>query len=294
MKSKKHHNLVIFIVCLAFTASVDAFVGTIAVGLGQMNEDVGEVETAFAADAKLETEEMNVTTKIFYQPGMVRDEISVGGQDMVTIRRFDLDKVWMLMGQNMYMEIDPEENNPQNQQYELIEREVIGRETVNGMETTKYKSVYQTNEGKFGGFTWFTDDNIAVKAFMVQEGEGENQRVKFEITDLRRGEQAQSMFEIPAGYQKFDMGNFGNMSNPAAMGGAGAAGAYGAPPTTTSADDSSTASTSSASSTPSDEPGVTGDVADAAVEGAEEAAVEETKRGVKDTVSRGIRGLFGK
>jgi len=275
MVGKNISRIAVFVACLTCAATVDAFVGQIAVGLGQVNE-IGEIETSFAADAKVETEDMNVNTKIFYKPGRLRDEMDMGGQEMVTIRRFDTNQFWMIMGQGMYMEVDPESGNEQAQQYKLIEREVIGPETVNGMETTKYKSVYESKDGKFGGFTWFTDDNIAVKAFMIHETKGEKQRLRYEITDLRRGEQADSLFEIPAGYQKLEMGKFGGMPGAAGLGGAAAQDAAGRPTSTDA------------------EPDITDEVTNAAIEGAEEAAVEETKRGVKDTVSRGIRGLFGK
>ena len=284
MSSQNIAKTAVFTMCLLFGGSAYAFVGQIAVGLGQLNE-VGQIDTAFAADAKVETEEMNVNTKIFYTPGKLRDEMSMGGQEMVMIRRFDLNKLWMIMGQGMYMEIDPNGGSEQAQQYKLISREVIGPETVNGMQTTKYKSVYESKDGKFGGFTWFTDDNIAVKAFMIHETKGEKQRIKFEITDLRRGSQSDAMFEIPAGYQQFNMGGFGGMPNPGGMSGAGA---YGSP------QQQPTYSTSAQAPAGANQPGITNEVADAAVEGAEEAAVEETKKGVKDSVSKGIRSLFGK
>ncbi len=283
MSSQDIAKFAVLTTCLIFGASADAFVGQIAVGLGQLNE-VGQIDTAFAADAKVETEEMNVNTKIFYKPGKLRDEMSMGGQEMVIIRRFDLNKLWMIMGQGMYMDIDPDGGSDQAQQYTLIEREVIGPETINGMQTTKYKSVYESKDGKFGGFTWFTDDNIAVKAFMIHETKGEKQRIKFEITDLRRGNQSDSIFEIPAGYQQFNMGGFGGMPNPGAMSGAGTYGSQGQP----------TYGTTGQTPAAAEETGLTHEVADAAVEGAEEAAVEETKKGVKDSVSKGIRSLFGK
>jgi hypothetical protein len=208
----------LLIVSIATTAH--AFVGTIAVGLGRMN-DVGEIKTSFAANAKLETEEMTVDTRIHYKPGKVRDELNVGGQEMVTIRRFDISKVWMIMGRGMYMEIDADQGSEQAPDYKLISREVIGPETVNGMKTTKYKSVYETADGKFGGFTWYTDDNIAVKGFLVHQSKGEKQRVKFEFTSLERGDQPDSLFEIPDGYQQLNMGGIPGMPDMKGMGGMG-------------------------------------------------------------------------
>ena len=291
-KSTIFKSAVLFLF-LIFGTPAGAFVGQIAVGLGEMNE-VGQIDTPFSADAKVETEEMNVDVRIFYTPGKLRDAMSMSGQQMVMIRRFDLDKVWMIMGQGMYMEVDPEDGSDQAEEYKLISREVIGPETVNGMETTKYKSVYESKDGKFGGFTWFTDDNIAVKAFLIHETKGEKQRIKYEMSNLQRGSQSASMFEIPAGYQQFDMGNFAGMTNPGAMGSPANMPNAATTPPSGYGTEAPTYGTSAAPPGTTDDSGLPGDIADAAVEGAEEAAVEETKRGVKDSVSKGIRSLFGK
>lgn len=194
-----------------------AFVGTIAVGLGRM-QDMDEVETSFSADATIETAEATIESHINYKPGKVRDAVKVGGREMVTIRRFDLDKIWMIMGPGMVMEIDPEEGSDQAPDYELVSREKVGPETVNGMATTKYKSVYETRDGKFGGFTWYTEDHIAVKGFLVHQSKGEKVRLKFELRNLERGDQPDSIFELPKGAHKLDMRGLPGLPN---MGGAG-------------------------------------------------------------------------
>jgi hypothetical protein len=194
-----------------------AFVGAIAVGLGRM-QDMGEVETSFEADATIETEETTLQSHINYKPGKVRDAVKVGGREMVTIRRFDLDKVWMIMGPGMVMEIDPEQGSDQAPDYKLVSREKVGPDTVNGMATTKYKSVYETSDGKFGGFTWYTDDNIAVKGFLVHQSKGEKVRLKFELRNLERSDQPDSIFEPPAGAHKLDLRGIPGIPN---MGGGG-------------------------------------------------------------------------
>jgi hypothetical protein len=218
MINTNYIKAVVFTVCLATGGMAQAFVGAMAVGLGQMNDDVGRIQTSFSAEAKIETEEMTASTRIFYQPGKVRDEMNMDGQKMIMIRRFDMNKLWMIMGQGMYMDIDPEGGSQQAPNYRLLSREVIGPETVNGIETTKYKSIYESRDGKFGGFTWFTDDNIAVKGFLVHQTKGEKQRVKFEFTSLNRGPQADSLFEIPPGYRSFNMGGIPNMGGMPNMG----------------------------------------------------------------------------
>ncbi len=289
MKSNNIIKAVIITTCFAIGGVAHAFVGAIAVALGQLNEDVGQVQTSFAADVKIETEEMTATARVYYKPGKVRDEMNMGDQEMVVIRNFDTNKVWMIMGQGMYMEIDAGNGNNQAPEYKLISREVIGPETVNGMETIKYKSVYESKDGKFGGFTWYTDDNIAVKGFLIHESKGEKQRVKFEFTNLKRGAQADSLFEIPPGYQKLNMGGFGGMGGMGGMGQMGGAGGYSAPPTDSQTDGA-----------PADG-GLAQDVADEIQQTATDAATDETEaakkeglQGIRDNVRKGIGKLFGR
>ena len=119
-----------------------AFVGGIAVSIGRATNVEGAEIPPFSADAQIETEENQLTSRVYYQPGMVRDESNMGGMQMVTIQRYDQSKVWVLMSPTMYMEsaIGQSEQAPE---YKLIERSVEGTETVNGMQTTKYKTVYE-------------------------------------------------------------------------------------------------------------------------------------------------------
>jgi hypothetical protein len=179
-----------------------AFVGGIAVSLGRATNVEGADIPPFSATAQLETEEHQITSRVNFQPGMVRDEADAGGMPMITIQRFDKGKVWVLMGQNMYMETEIGEAE-QAPDYTLVERTMEGTEVINGEETTKYKTIYEGPEGRFAGFTWFTKDNIAVKGFIVSETQGEKQRLKWTMTDVQRGEQPDELFELPPGAQKF-------------------------------------------------------------------------------------------
>ena len=261
---------------LVMAASAQGFVGQIAVGLGEV-EERGRIDVSFSGTATFETEEMTTDATVYYKPGKVRDEINMQGQDMVVIRRFDLNKFWMLIGHGMYMEVSPDETEEKTRDYTLVSREKIGRETVNGMDTTKYKSIYETSDGKFGGFTWFTDDNIAVKAFMVHESKGEKQRMKFEFKSLQRGSQDDALFELPAGAKPFSMGNM--MSGFGQMSGQNTPASAGQPP---AEEDASAAE------------GEDRDLAGEVVDEAQDSAMDATIRGVSDSVSKGIGKLFGK
>ena len=304
MNTNRTIRVFLFIAGLVAAGAAQAMVGTIAVGMGRMQE-VGEIQTSFVADAILETEDMTATTRVFYQPGMVRDEISFGGQQMITIRRFDLGLVWTIMGQGMYMESAIDERNERAPDYKLISREIVGPEIVNGMATIKYKSVYESADGRFGGFTWFTEDNIAVKGFMVSETDGEKQRIKYEFTSLARGGQDDELFELPAGSQKFNMPDFSGMQG---MGQGGPGSSYGAPPggvppgaTDYSYSDNDANPQAPATDytfndmdadgqAPPEEEGIADVVADEAKRGAE----QETRRGVRDSIRKGFGKIFGR
>ncbi len=292
MIHRKWFGVSVFFLCLVVGGGAQAFVGGLVVGLSEMNEDVGHIETPFSADATFETEEMKGNTHISYTPGRVRDDIDMGAQKITMIRRFDLNKFWMLMGQGMYMEVDPEQGSEQAPQYKLVSRERIGREDVNGIPTTKYKSVYENKDGRFGGFTWFTDDNIAVKGFLVNKTRsGEKQRFKFEVTRLERGSQPDSLFEIPPGYRKFSMGGMRSMGGMQGMGNM-QGGAV--PPSEAGTAGVSSGSADEDASADGEDSGFAGEVAEEAKQTAEDTVKDETRRSVKDSIKKGIGSLFGR
>jgi len=193
---------------IAAAVPAQAFVGGIAVSLGRATSAEGTEVPPFSADAQMETEEHTINSRVYYQPGMVRDEADMGGMTMVTIQRYDTGKVWILMGQGMYMETEVGKAE-QAPDYTLVERTMEGTEMINGEQTTKYKTVYEGPEGRFGGFTWFTRDNIAIKGFMVSEAGGEKQRLQWTMTNVQRGDQPDALFELPPGAQP--MGGLGGL-----------------------------------------------------------------------------------
>jgi hypothetical protein len=291
-------KVMIVAVGLLSSSLASAFVGQMVVGFGEMDPEIGRIQSAFSADLTFESEDMTGKSQIYYQSGKVRDEVNMGEMQTVTIRNFNTNKFYMLMpamsGMGpMYREIDGSNNPDEAPDYKLISREKMGAETVNGIPATKYKSVYESKDGKFGGFTWFTDDNIAVKAFMIHESKGDKQRFKFELSNLQRGSQDESLFELPPGATK--MGAMGMMG----MGGGGvdmaemqrqAAEAQ----RQQDAASASTASQSSTSKDSDDDGSFAGEVADEAQDSAQDAVKDETGNAVEEGIRKGFGKLFGR
>jgi len=282
-------SILTLVFLLLYAGTTHAFVGTIAVALGRAAE-VDPIKVSFSADGQVETEDNKFSTKIYFNKDRLRDEMQMAGQSMVMIQRFDLNKSWMLMGQGMYMENDLGESE-QAPDFKLIEKKVVGQEVVNGMQTTKYKTVYQSSRGKFGGFTWINEDNIAVKGFMISDDGGRKQRILFELDNIKIGDQNAALFELPPGARKMDMGGLSGMMG---MGGMSGSKPPAGMPQMTPPPSAPEAQRSEEAAPNEGEDSFAGEVTEAAQDSAKEATVEETRRAVKEGVTEGFRSLFHK
>jgi hypothetical protein len=162
-----------------------------------------ESSAQYSAIMHMSTERGDVEAKVFVAPGMKRMEM----HDAIQIIRFDKGVMWVLMPkQRMYME-NPIPTTPgggDNLKY--LEKKKLGKETVNGISTTKYKTVAQDPQGnRLEGFSWLTDDGILVKNDMQLSDGARKMQVKTEISDLKVGNQDPALFEVPNGFNKFAM-----------------------------------------------------------------------------------------
>lgn len=186
-----------------------------------------ESRVSYSADYVMETAEGAARGKLFVVPGKERrEDVSAEGVSMVTIRRDDLKKMWMLMpAERMYMEMNAGEPDPSGKaasdpgDYE-VEMTVVGPERLAGLDTVKQKVVMTGKDGtRMGGFWWTTADGIPVKMDMLAKEAGSKVRMKRELSNIAIGPQAADLFEIPEGYN----------SMAAAMGLGAAKGALGIP-----------------------------------------------------------------
>lgn len=118
---------------------------------------------AYAADFSAEmvslTPQGNMTAKMYVSGQKSRLEMP----GSITISRIDKKMMWMLMPtQKAYFEQPIEANMTINTQEKLdgeVERTAIGKETVNGMNTTKYRVTYETAGRRDTVFQWIDDVN---------------------------------------------------------------------------------------------------------------------------------------
>ncbi len=165
-----------------------------------------EPKVDYSADSTMETEGgMTMKSRIYHSPGKQRMEMGGAGGSVSIIRK-DKKVMWQLMG-NMYMEMPLNRPDSQDPQDMDVQQTAVGEETVNGVKTTKYKTIATMKDGKkFGGFFWVTKDNITVKMDLLYKEGDKKMRMANELTNLKVEKQDPKLFEIPPGYTKNDMG----------------------------------------------------------------------------------------
>ena len=155
----------------------------------------------FSADMVATTKDGVVTGKIF----VAKEKTRMETPQTTMITRIDKNVVWILMpAQRMYMEQPLKPENVVATTDKMpgeIERKLVGKETVGGKRTDKYRIVYTTADKKETVFQWIAaDSGLPIKSAAVDG------RWTIEYKNLKTGKQPDSLFEIPTGYQKFSLG----------------------------------------------------------------------------------------
>jgi outer membrane lipoprotein-sorting protein len=143
--------------------------------------------------------------KIYFASDKWRLESTIQGRKSITIIRADKNVAWMLMPeQKMYMETKLGTNQLLGRTEKLpgeIERKKVGPESVNGMSCEKYLITYKADEKAESTqvYQWISRENIPVK-FAAIDGSWSS-----EYRNISKGKQPDSLFELPAGYKKFEL-----------------------------------------------------------------------------------------
>jgi hypothetical protein len=229
--------------------------------------DFAKPDVSYSAVRVMETEQHKLNQRFYYVPDKTRSEMDASGESVVTITRDDLGVIWVVMGQSMYLETsmsdieayaDSTEGSPDAM--EVVEYTELGRERMDGYDTTKYRVRAEDPDGdEVTGHFWVTDERIPVRMEMDFQLESENrqQHVVVRLEDLEVGPQDPALFEVPAGAQKFNAGSlpgFGDVSFQEQL---------------------------------------KRSAADSAQQGANEAVRETTRDRVKEGVKKGLKKLFG-
>jgi hypothetical protein len=182
-------------------------------------------QAEYSADATIQNEEGTIQQRVYATPAKERKEMLTGaGDGAVQIFRYDTKIMWILMpSENIYMEhamgqkVQGQGSDTSQWTYEDT---VLGEEMLNGMKVTKYKTIATSTDGKkYGGFSWRTKEGINIKQDLLYKEGNDKKRMLTELKNVTIGRQDPKLFEIPEGFQKFDMaGMMGGMMGRQGMG----------------------------------------------------------------------------
>ncbi len=159
----------------------------------------------FSATLVTKAEGQEMQGKVFVKGQKMRNEFQAGGETSISIMRPDKRVVWMLLpGERMYMEMPLTEEykekfllkKPENQ----ARMKHLGTETVNGLECDKYEVTAVQDGESARQYVW-----VAKKLGMPIKSVAADGSMSMEYRDIVIGEVADSVFEVPEGFEKMHL-----------------------------------------------------------------------------------------
>jgi outer membrane lipoprotein-sorting protein len=167
----------------------------------------------FSADMIQKSSMGNTQGKVFVRGQNYRQEMAMGGQKQIMIFQKDKGIVWVLMPQlKMYMEMtaggqqDMAPPTPEEME-KMGDKKYLGEEKINGYKCKKYR--YTPKDPSMGTSTmWISNKlNFPIKVEM----QGSSGPMSVEYKNIQEKKIQDSLFNLPAGYQKMSMPKMPNM-----------------------------------------------------------------------------------
>ena len=159
----------------------------------------------FSATMVTKAGSMEIPGKTYVKGNKVRNEVQAAGLASIHILRPDKNLMWIVMPQQkayMEMPITPE---AQQKMLALTDNQKaamkkVGTETVNGYTCDKYETTMSHQGKSMKVFSWVaTDLGMPIKIV------SEDGSFSMEYKDIKPGQVADSLFEVPQDYQKMKM-----------------------------------------------------------------------------------------
>ncbi|MGD9614594.1 MAG: hypothetical protein AB7H90_00695 [Alphaproteobacteria bacterium] len=162
-----------------------------------------DVRTGFSAERTLVIDGRTWRGKVWAMPGKERHEQAIHGMRPVLLLRADRPLGEIVLGSMktiVQVEIPPE---LLVLNAAALTGRPIGRETVNGVATTKYAIDRSTPQGRAEGTLWLSADGIPMRlAGTFTNAKGRGSTIRWELSGVKTGPQPAALFEPPAGLSK--------------------------------------------------------------------------------------------
>jgi len=167
---------------------------------------------SFSADQVQVINKKTTTSKVYSSEKAIRVEKEEKGKPSITIMHLDRKSVWVLNpDQKTYMDMGSigaaGADMASSMEGAKIQRDPLGSEDVGAYHCDKFH-VQTTYEGRvYNSIEW---DAKELDGFPVKQADDKGKWSK-EYQNVKLGPQDPSLFEIPAGYQKIDLGGLFKM-----------------------------------------------------------------------------------
>lgn len=180
-----------------------ALLALLLTAAGCRAETLGDARIGFSAERILVLDGRSYVGRMWQMPGVQRHEQNIQGLKPVFILHQDSPVGDAVLPQlHTVVEFAMPKALSVLASPELLGRPV-GRETVNGIATTRYAVDAPVPEGHATGSLWLSRDGIPVKCEgRFEASNGKFSTVRWELRHLRLGPQKSALFEVPDGFSK--------------------------------------------------------------------------------------------
>jgi hypothetical protein len=161
---------------------------------------LGDVKSGFSADRTVVFDGRTFTGRVYAIPGRQRHEQAIEGIPQVILLRSD-GKGWLVLPtMRSYVEFGMAPALAELADPGLLGTPV-GKETVNGIATTKYRIEHTARDGTtIDGYLWRSADGLVMKLDgYYTPRNGRATPVQMELSHVERGRQDPALFELPQG-----------------------------------------------------------------------------------------------
>jgi len=180
--------------------------------LAALDEMGIDLDAAYSATRVIESAGSRLELRENRAPGRYRMEFDAAGETLIYVMREAENEAYMLLPSvRIAMAVPSLQVRELSADVNVLEREEMGRETINGHEATRYRGKFRDPRGGVGeGYYWVTDEGIPVRIDMTYEdADVGSVKVLMELQDLQVGAQDPALFAVPDDYQTMSgMGGF--------------------------------------------------------------------------------------
>ena len=177
----------------------------VAAGMPARAALLGDASMSYSAERTVTVNGNSYTGTVFHMPGRDRHEQVIQGMPEVVILDAAAKRGWLVLpGLRSYVEFAFPQLMAELGDPSLLRRPV-GRETINGVRTTKFRIERTAADGmQAQGFAWVSPDGVLMRldGTVQRPGASRPTAIRMELDKLQPGRQDQGLFDLPPGLVK--------------------------------------------------------------------------------------------